>query len=82
MGGKTSAKVKNANTKKNYDRVSVFVKKGEKEYLFQQAKDTGFDSLNSYINYCISLEIASRKETMEIKEEENRALESRALESE
>lgn len=76
MGGKTSAKVKNANTKKNYDRVSVFVKKGEKEYLFQQARDTGFDSLNSYINYCISLEIASRKETMEIKEEENGALES------
>ena len=52
------------------------MKKGEKEYLFQQARDTGFDSLNSYINYCISLEIASRKETMEIKEEENGALES------
>lgn len=76
MGGKTSAKVKNANTKKNYDRVSVFVKKGEREYLFQQAKDTGFDSLNSYINYCIRLEIARRKETMEIKEEENGTLES------
>lgn len=76
MGGKTSAKVKNANTKKNYDRVSVFVKKGEREYLFQQAKDTGFDSLNSYINYCIRLEIARRKEKMEIKEEENGTLES------
>lgn len=76
MGGKTSAKVKNANTKKNYDRVSVFVKKGEREYLFQQAKDTGFDSLNSYINYCIRLEIARRKETMEIKEEEKGTLES------
>ena len=75
MGGKTSAKVKNANTKKNYDRVSVFVKKGEREYLFQQAKDTGFDSLNSYINYCIRLEIARRKETMEIKEEEKGTLE-------
>ena len=75
MGGKTSAKVKNANTKKNYDRVSVFVKKGEREYLFQQAKNTGFDSLNSYINYCIRLEIARRKETMEIKEEEKGTLE-------
>ena len=64
MGGKTSAKVKNANTKKNYDRVSVFVKKGEREYLFQQAKDTGFDSLNSYINYCINLEIAKRKDNV------------------
>ena len=76
MGGKTAASVKNANTKKNYDRLSVFVTNGKKAILMQEAKDTGFESLNSYINYCISLEIASRKETMEIKEEENGALES------
>ena len=61
MGGKTAAKVKNANTKKNYDRLSVFVTKGKKAILMQEARDTGFESLNSYINYCINLEIASRK---------------------
>ena len=67
MGGKTAAKVKNTNTKKNYDRLSVFVTKGKKAILMQEAKDTGFESLNSYINYCINLEIASRKNASETK---------------
>lgn len=61
MGGKTAARVKNANTKKNYDRLAVFVPKGKKAFLVQEAKEIGFESLNSYINYCINQEIASRK---------------------
>lgn len=71
MGGKTSAKVKNANTKKNYDRLSIFVTKGKKETLIQAARDTGFDSLNSYVNYCIGLEMAMRKKKEKIKEEDD-----------
>lgn len=61
MGGKTAARVKNANTKKNYDRLSVFVPKGKKAFLIQVAKEAGFESLNSYINYCINQDVASRK---------------------
>lgn len=72
MGGKTSAKVKNANTKKNYDRLSVFVPKGKKEILMLEARSNGFESLNSYINYCINLEIVSRKNSIVKEEKENR----------
>lgn len=61
MGGKTAARVKNANTKKNYDRLAVFVPKGKKAFLIQVAKEAGFESLNSYINYCINQDVASRK---------------------
>lgn len=61
MGGKTSAKVKNANTRKNYDRLAVFVPKGKKAFLIQIAKEAGFESLNSYINHCINQDVASRK---------------------
>lgn len=62
MGGKTSAKVKNANTKKNYDRLSVFVPKGDKEIIIEAAKRSGHNSINSYINYCIRLDILKQKD--------------------
>lgn len=61
MGGKTAAKVKNANTRKNYDRLAVFVPKGKKAFLIQIAKEAGFESLNSYVNYCINQDVAGRK---------------------
>lgn len=68
MGGKTAARVKNANTKKNYDRLAVFVPKGKKAFLVQEAKEAGFESLNSYINYCINQEITSRKGPQRLEE--------------
>ncbi len=51
---KTSATVKNRYNKKNYDRISLILKKGEKERIQQQAKAKGYESVNSYIVAALS----------------------------
>ena len=66
MGGKTSAKVKNANTKKNYDRIFGLVPKGMRAYYQDEAKKAGLErngeeySLAAYIRYCMDKEIEER----------------------
>ena len=36
--------------KRAYDRISLFVAKGEKDKIKAHAKSAGYDSLNAYIN--------------------------------
>ena len=50
---KTSAEVKNRWNEKNYDRITVMVKKGTKDEWKKLAKENGFASLNKYIIDCI-----------------------------
>lgn len=57
MGGKTSNESKSKYNAKAYDRLSVSVKKGEKEIIASHASERG-ESLNGFINRAI-------KETME-----------------
>lgn len=52
--GKTSTESKRKYNEKAYDRISLTVKKGMKELYMEQAKEKGFDSLNSYINYLLN----------------------------
>ena len=49
---KTSSSVKNRYAAKAYDRISVFVPKGQKE-LLQQAADRAGESINTYVNQAI-----------------------------
>lgn len=51
---KTSADVKNRYNKKNYDRISLVLKKGEKERIQQAAEARGYPSVNSYIAAALS----------------------------
>ena len=53
MGGKASAKSKNAWNAKAYDRIQVVVKKGDKDRIKEQADRNG-QSVNSYITSLIS----------------------------
>ena len=46
---KTSAAVKNRYNAKAYDRITVVVKRGEKERLKAKAQALGKNSLNEYI---------------------------------
>jgi len=48
MGGKTSAKAKNAWNAKNYDRVGLMLTKGSKDRI-KAAADTAGQSVNAYI---------------------------------
>ena len=50
---KTSSQVKNRWNEKNYDRITIMVKKGKKAELQEKAKANGFSSLNSYLISCI-----------------------------
>ena len=54
---KTSSQAKNRWNEKNYDRITIMVKKGKKEEWKQKAKDNGFSSLNSYLIDCIENKI-------------------------
>lgn len=49
---KQSAKQKNEFAKKNYDRIAVVIKKGEREKIRVRAEALGL-SLNGYINKLI-----------------------------
>lgn len=46
---KTSADVKNRYNKKNYDRISLVLKKGEKERIQQKSEALGYPSVNSFV---------------------------------
>ena len=61
MGGKTTTRSKNAYAKTTYDQVRVVVPKGKKGFYMKAAQEAGFESLNSYINYCVMKDIAERK---------------------
>lgn len=47
--GKTSSTVKNRYNQKAYDRLSVVLRKGEKEKLKKKAEHLGYTSINSFI---------------------------------
>lgn len=49
MGGKTSAKAKNAWVAKTYDRINLTVPKGRKEEIQAEAERRG-QSVNGFIN--------------------------------
>lgn len=53
MGGKTSAKSKNAWIEKSYDRINLTVSKGQKDIIKAHAEAKG-ESLNGFINRAIS----------------------------
>ena len=46
---KTSSKVKNAWNNKNYDRITIIVKKGDKEKIQKAAEEKGYKSVNELI---------------------------------
>ncbi|MGN0983900.1 MAG: hypothetical protein ACI4OI_03570 [Gemmiger sp.] len=52
MGGKASAASKNAWNARNYDRINLIVKKGQKQVIQQHAEKTG-ESVNGFINRAI-----------------------------
>lgn len=52
MGGKTSAKAKNAWVAKTYDRINLTVPKGRKEEIQAEAERRG-QSVNGFINSLI-----------------------------
>ena len=43
--------------KKNYDRITILRKSGEKEKLTKIAKEKGYNSLTDFINTCIDEKI-------------------------
>lgn len=55
---KTSSEVKNRWNEKNYDRITIMVKKGQKNELVEISKQMGFTSLNSFIIDCINKSIS------------------------
>lgn len=50
---KTSSQVKNRYNEKNYDRITIMAKKGNKEKWLKLAKEKGYKGLNGYIIDCI-----------------------------
>lgn len=52
MGGKASAASKNAWNAKNYDRINLTVKKGQKQIIQEHAEAQG-ESVNGFINRAI-----------------------------
>ena len=52
MGGKASAASKNAWNARNYDRINLIVKKGQKQVIQAHAEQTG-ESVNGFINRAI-----------------------------
>lgn len=52
--------------KDNYDRISLNVKKGEREKITEYAKKIGFDSLTDYIKYLIYNDMNNTKEKANI----------------
>ncbi len=46
---------------KAYDRLYVTVPKGKKAEIESRAKETGHDSINSYVNNLIAKDIGRRK---------------------
>lgn len=57
---KTSAKVKNKYAAKAYDRITVLVKKGEKEIIRKYAEEHG-QSINAFITELIRREMIGYK---------------------
>lgn len=54
MGGKTSAKSKNAYNAKAYDRIQLVVKKGAREKIKQYVSDNGYTSINELLKELVS----------------------------
>ena len=52
MGGKASAASKNAWNARNYDRINLIVKKGQKQVIQEHAEQNG-ESVNGFINRAI-----------------------------
>ena len=52
MGGKASAASKNAWNARNYDRINLIVKKGQKQVIQAHAEQNG-ESVNGFINRAI-----------------------------
>lgn len=59
----TSAAVKNRYAAKTYDRITLIVKKGQKEIIKQRADDKGM-SLNEYVTSLIKADIPSLSEPL------------------
>lgn len=59
--GKTSSKVKDRYNEKTYDRITLRVKKGEKETIEKHAQGKG-QSLNGYINGLIKKDMGESEE--------------------
>lgn len=51
---RTSSDVKNRYNKKNYDRINLVLKKGEKERIQQKSEALGYPSVNSFIIAALS----------------------------
>lgn len=51
--GKTSSSVKDKYNKKTYDPIHLRVKKGNKDKIKKHANDSGYPSINNYINSLI-----------------------------
>ena len=47
--------------KKNYDRITILRKSGEKEKLTNIAKEKGYNSLTDFINSCIDEKLKRMK---------------------
>lgn len=43
--------------KKNYDRIVLNLRKGEKQRWQESASERGFDSLSAFIRHCVEKEI-------------------------
>ena len=54
LGGKTSAKSKNAYNAKAYDRIQLVVKKGAREKIKQYVSDNGYTSINELLKELVS----------------------------
>lgn len=60
MGGKTSAKSKNAWIEKAYDRINLTVSKGQKDIIKAHAESMG-ESVNGFISRAIDNQIERDK---------------------
>ena len=64
MGGKTSAKSKNAWIEKAYDRINLTVSKGQKDIIKAHAESMG-ESVNGFISRAIDNQIERDKSERE-----------------
>ena len=62
MGGKASAASKNAWNARNYDRINLIVKKGQKQVIQEHTEKTG-ESVNGFINRAIEETMQRDQET-------------------
>ncbi len=54
--------------KDNYDRIPINVKKGEREIIFNRAKEKGFKSITEYVKDLIKNDINNTKSNINIGE--------------